>query len=45
MTQEIIEHYQEVYKENEEMRKFVIESIINKDEKDRPNSRRCNTRP
>lgn len=34
MTQEIIDHYTKVYKQNEEMRKFVIESIINKYNKD-----------
>lgn len=34
MTQEIIDHYKKVYKQNEEMRKFVIEIIINKYNKD-----------
>lgn len=34
MTQEIIDYYSKVYKQNEEMRKFVIESIINKYNKD-----------
>lgn len=35
MQQEIIDHYSKVYKQNEEMRNIVIESIINKDEQKR----------